>query len=234
MTGDRGQAVTLAANRRPQRGRQCLIQLAFDHGLDETAHPIAHPSFDRIEPIVKRYTAGHSGTRAQARQGPLVATNDFSGFVIFVCALANATARQAMDSPDRCMAALLDEQVEVHGTGLRALGPDATADRLLGILGHQCFEFGLRLLVFWMGRPGSGEDISEFCPGIRAAHIDTADSLDARPLAGPLRTGRGVTALHAAPELPLSSDEEVLVDGIGIDFNFNPPAAAGTIPTPGR
>jgi hypothetical protein len=29
-----------------------------------------------------------------------------------------------MDSLDRCMAALLGEEVEVHATGLRALGPN--------------------------------------------------------------------------------------------------------------
>src|SRR5580704_17703136 len=58
VSGDRGQAVILAARRgQPPpvaRAHQCLIQFAFDHGLDETAHPIAHPSFDRIEPIVEK------------------------------------------------------------------------------------------------------------------------------------------------------------------------------------
>src|SRR4249920_1621337 len=58
VTGDRGQAVILAARRgQPPpvaRAHQCLIQLAFDHGLDKAAHPIAHPSFDRIEPIVEK------------------------------------------------------------------------------------------------------------------------------------------------------------------------------------
>jgi hypothetical protein len=77
------------------------------------------------------------------------------------------------------------------------------------------------------GRLGSGEDIGEFCPGIAAAHIDTADSLDARPWRVHAEQGRGVTALHATPELPLGSDEEVLVEGIGIDFDFGPPPAAG-------
>jgi hypothetical protein len=32
-------------------------------------------------------------------------------------ALASAVARQAMDSLDRCMTALLDEEVEAHGAG---------------------------------------------------------------------------------------------------------------------
>jgi hypothetical protein len=47
-----------------------------------------------------------------------------------VCALASAAARQAMDSLDRCMVALLDVQVEGYGIGLRALSPDAITDRL--------------------------------------------------------------------------------------------------------
>ena len=66
VTGDRGQAVILAARRgQPPpvaRAHQCLIQLAFDHGLDETAHPIAHPSFDRIEPIVEKIHSWFAGT----------------------------------------------------------------------------------------------------------------------------------------------------------------------------
>ena len=58
VTGNRGQVVILAARRRRPppvpRARQCLIQLAFDHRLDEAAHTITHPSFDRIEPIVEK------------------------------------------------------------------------------------------------------------------------------------------------------------------------------------
>jgi hypothetical protein len=45
------------------------------------------------------------------------------------------------------MAALLGEEVEAHRTGFRALGSDAMADRLLGVLRHQPFELGLGLLV---------------------------------------------------------------------------------------
>jgi hypothetical protein len=55
----------------------------------------------------------------------MVATSDFSGLVSSACALANAAAKQAMDSLDRCMAALRDEEVEAHGPGFRALGADA-------------------------------------------------------------------------------------------------------------
>src|SRR6266404_1225385 len=33
---------------------QGYAQLAFDHGLDEAAHPITHHGFNRVEPIVEK------------------------------------------------------------------------------------------------------------------------------------------------------------------------------------
>jgi hypothetical protein len=36
------------------RAQQGRVQLAFDHALDEAAHPITHSSFDRVEPIVEK------------------------------------------------------------------------------------------------------------------------------------------------------------------------------------
>src|SRR5437879_12287829 len=33
---------------------QRYAQLAFDHGLDEAAHPITHHGFNRVEPIVEK------------------------------------------------------------------------------------------------------------------------------------------------------------------------------------
>ena len=35
------------------RAHQCRPQLAFAHRLDEFAHSVAHPGFDRIEPVVE-------------------------------------------------------------------------------------------------------------------------------------------------------------------------------------
>ena len=70
-----------------------------------------------VEPAGQRGIA----ERALGSPGPLgrmVATRDFSGLDSSACALANAAARQAMDSLDCCMAALLDEEVEAHGAGL--------------------------------------------------------------------------------------------------------------------
>jgi hypothetical protein len=72
----------------------------------------------------------------------MVATSDFSGLVNPACTLANAVARQAMDSLDRCMTALLDEEVEAHGAGFRALGADAAASAY-----PQLSEFGTPFVV---------------------------------------------------------------------------------------
>ena len=38
--------------------------------------------------------------------------------------------------------------------------------------------------------------------------------------------GRGLAALHAAPELALGGDDEVPVEGIGMNFDLDPLAAA--------
>ena len=84
-----------------------------------------------------------------------------------------------MDSLDRCMAGLLDEEVETHGAGFRALGADAMANRFFGFLRHQPFELGLGLFVLEVGRPGPGKDAGEFCPGVGAAHINNPNRLDA-------------------------------------------------------
>ena len=65
----------------------------------------------------------------------MIATSDFSRLVNFARALANAAATQAMESLDRCMAALLDEEVETHGAGFRALGADAMTDASLACCG---------------------------------------------------------------------------------------------------
>ena len=58
VAGERDRPVGIAARRceppAVARAHQCRIQLALDHRLDEFAHPIAHSSFDRIEPVVEK------------------------------------------------------------------------------------------------------------------------------------------------------------------------------------
>src|SRR4029077_4518696 len=57
--------------------------------------------------------------------------------------VARAAAREAIDSLDRCIAHLRLDHLEADRPRLRALGPDAVAEGLLGILWHQPLEFGL-------------------------------------------------------------------------------------------
>src|ERR1700690_2571256 len=132
----------------------------------------------------------------------MVAVRDFSGLTSSACALAKAAARLAMDGLDLCTAALHAQQIKAHRPRLRALGPDAMANRLLGILGHQPLQFGLGLFMFEMSRTGPREGSCELCPGVGGAHVDNADRLDAwLGRFDPKQPGRLAT-LNAAPELP--------------------------------
>src|ERR1700691_6204950 len=108
----------------------------------------------------------------------MVPIRDFSGFTSSICALARAAARLAMPSLDRCMNILHFEEVEADGAGFRALGPDTMSDRLMGILRHQPFEFGLGLFVLGMGRLGAGKNAGEFRPRIRGSHVDNPYGID--------------------------------------------------------
>jgi hypothetical protein len=143
-----------------------------------------------------------------------MATSDFSGLASSVWALARALAMAPIDSLDRCIADLHFEEIEADGAGFRTLGAEPMPSRLLGVLRHQAFQFGLGVLVLQEGRPGLAKDGGEFRPGIGRTHVDDADGLDA----GPRRVGaeqpRGLTALNAAPELLLSREQEVLVETI--------------------
>jgi hypothetical protein len=40
------------------RPRQCSVELALDHGMDEFANPVAQASFDRIKPVVEKAVEG--------------------------------------------------------------------------------------------------------------------------------------------------------------------------------
>ena len=58
-------------------------------------------------------------------------------------------------------------------------------------------------------------EIGEFRPGIRRAHIDDADRLDARPRRLDTEEPRGLAVLDAAPEFLLRGQKKVLVERIG-------------------
>src|SRR5215831_13168323 len=109
----------------------------------------------------------------------MVAVSDFSGLISSACALAKAEASAATVSLDRGMGRLRLQHIKAHRPRFRALGLHAVPDSLLGILGHQGFELAFGPFVVEKGAPGVAEERGELRPGIRRAHIDDADGLDA-------------------------------------------------------
>ena len=76
--------------------------------------------------------------------------SDFSGLMSSICALAKAAAKLLMDWLDRCMVGLPGKTVKADGARFGPLGPNAMANRLLGILWHKALKFDLGLLVLEM------------------------------------------------------------------------------------
>src|ERR1043166_8537413 len=111
----------------------------------------------------------------------MVAVMVFSGLTRAISALASADARAAMLVLDLCMGNLRRQKVKAHRARSGALAADPMPDGLLGVFRHQGLELGLGPLVVEKGLPGFSEQPREFAPGIRCAHIDDADGLDARP-----------------------------------------------------
>jgi hypothetical protein len=58
VTDDSDQAIIIVARRfwapTVSPAHQCRIELALNHSLNKFAHPIAYPSFDRIEPVIEQ------------------------------------------------------------------------------------------------------------------------------------------------------------------------------------
>src|SRR6516164_8239228 len=96
-------------------------------------------------------------------------------------ALAKAEASAATVSLDRGMGGLRFQQIKAHRPRFRALCFHAVPDGLPGILGHQGFELAFGPFVVEKCAPGIAKERGELRPGIRRAHIDDADGLDARP-----------------------------------------------------
>ena len=84
------------------------------------------------------------------------------------------------------------------------------ADCLLRVLRHEAFQFSLGALVFEKCRVSSSKRAGEFYPGIGRAHVNDPDRRNARLRWLDAEEGRGLSAFDTAPELPLSSDDEVL------------------------
>src|SRR5262245_4368796 len=111
----------------------------------------------------------------------MVAVSDFSGLTSSAWALAKAEASAATDSLDRGMGRLRLQHIKAHRARFRALCFHAVPDGLPGVLRHQRLELAFGPFVLEKGVPGVAEERSEIRPGIRRAHIDDANGLDARP-----------------------------------------------------
>src|SRR5204863_9177880 len=86
----------------------------------------------------------------------IVAISDFSGLASSIWALARAPAIAPMVSLQRCMIGLHLHEVETDRTGFRALGTDATPDRLFGVVRHQLLQLGLgEAARVWQNTPAN-------------------------------------------------------------------------------
>jgi hypothetical protein len=68
------------------RAREHLVELGFEHGLQEVASSISKASFDRVEPVVEKmfvsldFRLRQEGRRAMARHGVISARRVNAGF----------------------------------------------------------------------------------------------------------------------------------------------------------
>ena len=88
------------------------------------------------------------------------------------------------------------------------LAAHAMPDGLLGVLRHQGLELVFRPLVVEKGLPGVAEQRRELGPGVRRAHVDDADGLDARPRRLGIDQMGDFAGLHAAPEFLFGRNQD--------------------------
>src|SRR5262245_65155097 len=119
------------------------------------------------------------------------------------------------------------EDVNAHRPRFGALPPHSMPDRLLDVFRHQGLEFVFRPLMVEKGLAGVAEQGGEFGPGIRRAHIDDADRLDARPRWLGVDEVRRFTGLDAAPELLLRRDQDAEVKWVHGNRDLDPLSTAG-------
>src|SRR6516225_11852685 len=99
--------------------------------------------------------------------------------------------------------------------------------RFFRFLRHQSFQLRLRPLMIHKGSPGVAEQIGKFGPRIRSAHIHNPDRFEPWSWRLDAKEARGLAALDTAPELPLRSDNQMLVQWIRMGGDLDPFAAAG-------
>src|SRR5262249_545566 len=157
----------------------------------------------------------------------MVAVSDFSGLMSSAWALAKAEASAATDSLDRGMTRLDLKYIKADSSRARALGPHPVADRLPGVVWHQGLELALRALVVEKGFPRVAEERGELRPGIRCAHIDDADGLNARPRRLGIDQVRWFAVLDARPKFPFRRTQARQIKPVHGNRDLPPFAAAG-------
>src|SRR5262249_33063874 len=136
---------------------------------------------------------------------------DFPGLVSSACALARAAAMVPMVSLERCMAALHAQEFKAHCTGFGSFGPDAMADRLLGVLGHKGLELRLEpprprieaMRIVDMGSRSARLDRSRFTLVCTATL--TCDPIGRSYPASRVRLSR-VCRIELSPEIAIASE----------------------------
>ena len=118
------------------------------------------------------------------------------------------------------------QELKGDGAGFGALGAHATPNCLLRVLRHEALQFSLGALVFEKCWVSSSKRAGKFRPGIGNAHIDDADRRNAGLRWLDPEERRGLAALDTPPKLPLGSDNEVLVERVGMGSDLDPFAAA--------
>ena len=78
-----------------------------------------------------------------------------------------------------------------------------------------------------MSRSGPRKDRGKLRPGVRGAHVDNPNCLDAWFRRLDAKQGRGLLAFDAAPEFPLCGNDEMLIEWIGMGLDLNPFATPG-------
>src|SRR5215467_12888242 len=156
----------------------------------------------------------------------IVAVSDFSGLTSSAWALAKAEASAATVSLDRGMVGLRLQHIKAHRPRFRALCSHAMPDGLPGILRHQGFQLALGPFVVEKCAPGVAKERGELGPGVRRAHIDDANGLDAWPRRLSIDQMGRFAGLHAAPELLFRRDQDAKVEWINGYCDLHPFAAS--------
>src|SRR6266436_7139395 len=152
----------------------------------------------------------------------IVAVSDFSGLTSSAWALAKAEASAATVSLDRVMGRLPRlEHVKAHRPRFRSLGFHTMPDGLPGILGHQGFELALGSFVVEERTAGVAEERRELGPGIRRAHIDDADRLNARPWRLGIDEMGRFAGLDATPEFLFCRDQDTQIERVHGDRDLD-------------